>query len=340
MKKNTKFIVLIFILMLVSDFMFSQTILETGFTTEGIETVIQNTELLIEEPLVNTIRDKRKKSSEKEINSGMKVGAGTMLNSTGQYLNFSVKYYYKNFDFVAQIPYYLKEKVQYTLQTIETKGVGDFALGLGYGIQLTDIFYYAHLYVKLPTGDAGKMENDFLVPLGTGSTDYMVYASASKNINDLMSVGGNLQYKYNGNSSKTALISRLDNPDNDAITDDFETVDYTITNGNFFAVNADFNYFFDFGLNINTEFGFKTIGQGNTDKDYSYSWNDETEQLSGLTNKQDVKMLDLKIKAVYSISLFDISAGIKLPVYTKRNEDNLEDNRGVGIFLKFDYNIF
>ena len=51
-------------------------------------------------------------------------------------------------------------------------------------------------------------------------------------------------------------------------------------------------------------------------------------------------MLDLKIKAVYSISLFDISAGIKLPVYTKRNEDNLEDNRGVGIFLKFDYNIF
>lgn len=341
MKEITKGIVFIFALMLVTKLLFPQNSLETGFTTEGIETVIRNTELLIEEPLVNKIRDKKKQfSGEKETNSGMKIGAGTMLNNTGKYLSFSINYYYKNFDFAAQLPYYLNKKIKYSLETFETKGVGDFAVGLGYRTEISDILYYAHLDVKLPTGDAGKMENDFLVPLGTGSTDFMIFASANKNITEYISIAGNFAYKYNGSSSKTAEISRFDDPDNNVSTDDIESVEYAITNGNFLAVNANFAYSFDFGLTIDTKLGFKTIGQGNTDKDYSYSWNDETEQLSGLTNKQDVKMLDFKIAAIYSKALFDISAGIKLPLYTKRNEDNLEDNRGVGIFLKFDYNIF
>ena len=326
-------------LTLITGLLYSQTSLQTGFTTEGIETVTKNTELLIEEPLVNKIINAKKQVLYGNEMS-MSIGVETMINSSGKQLNLPINYRYKRFDFSVLLPYYLSRKMSYSLETAETKGFGDAAIGLGYGNDSSSFRYYIHVDAKLPTGDAGKMENGYLVPLGTGSTDFMFYTTATKHFNKKIALSGNFIYKYNGSSTKIAEIVRFDNPDDNINIEDIENVEYTITNGNFLNIDASISYLLKSGLSINADIAYRSIGSGNTDKKYSYSWNNETEEITGLSNKQEVKMLDFRPKLVYSTMLFDISAGMKLPLYTKRHEDNMEDNRGLGFFFKIDYNIF
>ena len=337
-----KLLVLLAVL-LASQMLLSQSQLESSFTTEGIETVTQNTEILIEEPLINKNKEKKDKNFLEDLNSdeiGMKIGVETVINGSGKSLNLPIKFRYGQFDFSSQIPYFFSKKMKYTLETAETSGLGDISVGAGYGSQAFTMFYYLHLDVKLPTGDDGKMEDGFLVPLGTGSTDFMLTTSVTKFITDNFSIGGGFGYKFNGSSSKIAEITRFDNPDDDDNTTDIESVDYTITNGNALNLNLNFDYYWDYGLSFNSDFSFKNIGDGNTDKEHSYNWNSETETLDGLSNKQAVTMLDLKATATYSISIFDISAGAKIPLSTERDENNKEDDREMGLFFKVDYTIF
>ena len=314
--------------------------LESSFTTEGIETVTHNTEVLIEEPLINKIKEKKDKHFIENFNPEnmeLKIGVETIINGSGSSLNLPIMYSYGQFNISAQIPYFLARKMKYTLETVETSGLGDVSVGVGYTNQAFDMFYNLHLDVKLPTGDDGKMEDGFLVPLGSGSTDFMLTTSASKFVTDNFSIGGGFSYKFNGSSSKIAEITRLDSANN---VQGIESVDYTITNGNALNLNINCDYYWDYGLSFGGDFAFKAIGDGETDKEHSYSWNDETNKLEGLSNKQAVTMLDLKASATYNISIIDITAGAKIPLFTERDENNKEGDREVGIFFKIDYSIF
>ena len=325
-------------LVFITTLLYSQVRLETGFTTEGIETVIKNTELLIEEPLANKIINLKKPMQGNEIN--MSIGIETMLNSSGKLLNIPINYRYKHVDFSVLLPYYFNRKINYSIETAETKGFGDAVVGLGYKNGSSSFVYYFHLDVKLPTGDDGKMENGYLVPLGTGSTDFMFYTSVSKYFNDKIVLSGKFMYKLNGSSTKIAEIVRLDNPDGNTGIEDIETIEYNIVNGNFLNIDASLAYLLKFGLSINADIAYRFIGEGNTNKKFSYSWTDDTKEITDISNKQDVKMLDFRTNLVYSNTLFDISAGIKIPLYTQRDEDNVEKDRSPGFYFKIDYNIF
>ncbi len=320
----------------------SQSHLESIFTTEGIGTVIGATDLLINEPLVNIVNDRIEKVEisefESRANFGLKIGIMFFSNETSKNLTIPLEFRYSLFNFSATVPYFLNKKMKYSLKEIESSGIGDISVGVGYSnVAFSEFYYNLRLDTKLATGDDLNSEDGYLVPLGTGSMDFMFSIFGTKFITEKISIGSSFSYKLNGTSSKTGKINRYDDEGN---VTGVESIKYDITNGNFLSLGSNLEYFFDFGLSLNSGIHFKLIGEGNTDKVHSYSWDEESISLTGLSNKQDASLVDLSVKATYGISIFDLSAGLKIPVYTKRNDDNLEDDRGISIFTKIDYSIF
>ena len=307
--------------------------LEGTFTTEGIETVIGNTSGLINEPISNQVKENFS-IEEQTHDTGFNLGAEMIINENVKSISLPLKYRVWSLDMVALVPYYFSKKMEYSLKDAETDGIGDISLGLGYGKVVSDTYLYGQFDVKLPTGDDEAKDGEFLNPLGTGTTDFVLFGLAHKDFSDEISAGISLSYKMNGSSSKKAEI--VDPDDETKIT----YVDYDITNGNLFTASTYLDYSLTSNFSLGSSITLKSIEEGSTDKEYSNSWNDEVSKLSDLSNKQDAMLLDLGVKATYSIGVFDISAGAKLPVYTDRHEDNNEDDRGVTFFTKFDYSLF
>lgn len=328
-----KRILLIIGLILSSIPVMAQSHLEATFTTEGIETVIGNTSGIINEPISNKIKDKFSDEDQTQ-QSGFNIGAEILVNENSKNISIPLKYRLWTIDFIASVPYFFNKRMEYSIKSAETSGVGDISLGAGYGRIFSETYLYGEIGVKLPTGDDEATDSDYLVPLGTGSTDVVLFGLAHRDLNDTFGLGLSLSYKINGSSSKTAEI--LDPDDNSKIT----TVDYEITNGNLFNISTYIDYSLASNLSLEGMFALKMIGEGSTDKEYSNSWNSDTKTLSDISNKQDTTLLDFSAKATYSLGIFDISGGVKLPLYTDRNDDNKEDDRGVTLFTKFDYSLF
>ena len=338
------------------------------FKTQGIESVITNTENLLDDPIIEQMRDfvppaieaKKKQmigSSEKDRNPvakadsresddegflgelKFKIGMENFVSGTNKNIKLPFSFNWREFTFGGSLPYVYSKKMNYALKSAESNGMGDMSLDFGYGSSLAGIDYGLNIFLKLPTGDDTNMESGYLVPLGTGTTDIVLAASAAKFL-EISSFGGSIMYKINGSSDKIAEIEHTENPDGVESTTDMEKINYTITNGNFLMLDGYYDYYSSFGVTFTGNLAFTFTGEGGTDKEHVYSWTEETEKLTDISNKQDMFLMDFTPSASYSYWILDFNAGLKIPLYTKRNDDNLEDDRGMAFFFKVDYNIF
>ncbi len=331
--------ILLFLFAFMVSCLFSDTILIT-ITPEGVETVTENTELILSDPFVEEIitgttepEEKTEDSEEAETGKliGFKIGIEMTVTGPTKAISLPLGYTFKKISFGITLPYILKREMKYLLETKTASGFGDISFKVGSNKWIKNVNFGLNIQAKLPTGDSENMEDGYLVPLGTGSTDLVVSLSAFKYLQKY-SLSGNLTYKLNGISEKTAELL-YDDMDNNPATDDIETIKYDIHNGNMLIFKGNFDYY----LNKWTVGGllvFSTTGEGSKDIIRTNNWEGPTVKENDISNLQDMTLLDIIPMVSYRLLRTDITLLAKIPVYTKRNEANDEDERKLVVSFK------
>lgn len=305
------------------------------FITEGIGTVIGSTELVENDPFVQEVTGHIPivGSLGESANLGeFLVGAGaeTFVSSKNQRITIPLKFAYEKFIFGASVPYYFKRTISYVDKDVEASGVGDVSVNVGYGDFFSGGYWSLATFVKLPTGDDENVEDGYLAPLGTGSTDFSGVFSLIF-YRDRFTFGGSALYKFSGVSTKTAEIKYSD--------DSIETVDYDIKNGDVISFNLYTDYDVTQRFVVTGAFNIANIGEGETDISHKFEDSSQNYDEKGISNKQDMFYVDFKPSVTYSLDFADFTLGGKIPVMTERNEDNTEEDREAGVFFKVDFTL-
>lgn len=313
--------------------------IEITFTPEGIRSATENTELLLSDPLINyssfyvppAFKDEKATASGAEEEGaaafgGFGIGLETEVSGPNKSISIPLNYAMKKFNFGVTLPYIYQRKMEYQAESKESSGIGDIAVSAGFGSWLgNSMLFNLNVFAKLPTGDDEKMVDGYLVPLGTGSTDWVFSLSLMK-IFSRFSFSGNFSYKMNGASEKIAEITHTN-------IDSIETINYDITNGDMLNFTGGLDFFLSPNWTIGGWVNFITVAEGSTDEEHSYTWKQGYTE-TGLSNKQDMTLVDLIPMLSYRLMMTDLTLMAKIPVVTERNEDNNEGDRGLTILFK------
>jgi len=331
--------ILLFLFVFMVSCLFSDTILIT-ITPEGVETVTENTELILSDPFVEqivtgTTEPGEEKEDSEEAETGKLTGfeAGIEMTVTGptKAISLPLGYTFKKFNFGITLPYILKREMRYLLKTKTASGIGDISFKVGTSRRMKNINFGLNIQAKLPTGDSENMEDGYLVPLGTGSTDFVLDFSAFKYFQKY-SFSGNLTFKVNGTSEKTAQLL-YDDMDNNPATDDIETIKYDIHNGNMLIFKGNLDYYLD-KWTVGGLLVFATTSEGSKDIARTNNWGGPTVKENDVSNLQDMTLLDIIPMVSYRLFRTDITLLAKIPILTKRNEANDEDERKLVVSFK------
>jgi len=340
-------------ILLMTAFIFGLTYgqaLDVTFTEEGVQAMIDNSALLTEEPIVNILDgyepvDLKLKNgilSPVQSNSefSLKAGAETQIGGNMKTLIIPLVFGWKNYNIGASIPVIMSKSISLSIDEITPSGIGDATLNIGYSNIFKGFYYSSDIFLKFSTGDWDNFEASNFAPLGTGSTDYVFSASVLKPFENI-SLSGSVSYKLNMSSDVKVIVYHPEDLDSNMVTQDTETVEFSITNGNLLLVNMNCSYYYKYNLKFSGRTTFLMTGEGETDKKYSYSYDPpKNTRISGISNNQDMMLLDITPSVSFSYNIIELTSGIKIPVYTEINEEMKKIERGLRFFLKVNYNIF
>jgi len=303
---------------------------DISFIPEGVQTTTQSTAQIITDPFNNTTQTVLTTPE----TSSLSAGAETEVGKYAKSLTVPLAYSYKNYCASLSVPYFFERSMNYSVGDKTASGIGDISLGAGYfnTIDALDtIGYQVNLLVKLPTGDDKKMTDGYLVPLGTGSVDYSFGLMLTRKYGDYF-----LRFKTSGRINSIAKKSTEITYANQGI----ETINYDIKNGNSVKFCFGCDYRIWSRLYLLTALDMSVYGDGTTDLSRTYSWARPAVSQNGIANKQELTMMDFNLGASYNLAIWELGAYLAVPVYTKRETTNSEEDRAVSFRLKFDYKFF
>lgn len=317
---------------------------------ENIETLITNTENIIEDPFIigshscypgiTEIENKFPGNlelvddsyTENEWLNNLEINAEIGFSKTSKFIKMPVAYYYKDFEISLAIPLYFQKRVYYSHGYVSTYGVGDLMLSGIWNKKSRTIFNKASLNVTFPTGNPNKVSDGYLCPLGTGSVDF-IFSNIFQFNKPKYGIYNNITYRYSGKSEKQVIVNYPNIPG-------AENLLYSIYNGHLLLVNTAANY--NFAYFFTAFAGISVIGnsQGSFDKTQSYTWKDDIVSSENQTANQNFVYLDAKLALSFSFYDTDLVFVLSQPIYTKRNIANIEANRSLSYYIRLSRNIF
>jgi len=328
---------LIFALSLVVTGIMSAQSVDILFIPEGVQTTTQSTAQIITDPFNSTTStvstQKPVVSSSTEVSS-FSAGAETEVSKYAKSITLPLAYSWKNYSASLSVPYFIERSMKYSVGDKKTSGIGDVSVGAGYFNTidaLDSLGYQLNLLVKLPTGDDKKMADGYLVPLGTGTVDHSLGLTLTRKYGDYF-----FRFKTATRINSIAKKSTEIVYANQGV----ETINYDIKNGNSVKMSFGCDYSIWSRLDLLTALDLSVYADGTTDLSRTYSWNRPAVSQTGMANKQELTMMDFNLGASYNLAIWEVGAYLSIPVYTKRETDNNEEDRAVSFRLKFDYKFF
>ncbi len=256
----------------------------------------------------------------------------TVLSPTSKFLRVPLSYEIENLTLSMSIPYYYQRTMEYSHDIISTRGFGDLSFNAAYRIAGDSFSAIFTFHTKLATGDANKQAGGYLVPLGTGTNDFMIGNEFLYNAGNLK-IYNNLSYRISGSHTQMAEIFY---PDMDYI----EFIEYDIRNGNTAMLNTVFSY--PLGLSVVLIGGFSAIHntEGNMDKHHSYSNESPDKEVLSLSARQDFLFVNANAGVSINILDTDIILNLVPPLFTQRNMSNSEAARKLMFFARLTRDIF
>ncbi len=227
-----------------------------------------------------------------------------------------IGYHYKNFGLNCKIPYIYERTVVYMDATKSSNGVGDVSAELSYMKRFGQFKTDFGIDVKLPTGDDVNVVDGYVVPLGTGSTDFKINASfailhKTKNAAMVLSTS----YFKPGMSKKKVQSVPAE------AKNIVETLDYEVTNGATFNVKG--TYMLETFRNLYLSFvlSYTNIQDGETDIKHSFDNGAPGYKETGIPNYQDMQLSDFVPSVIYSRWLFDFAMVMQVPIMSEYNDN-------------------
>ncbi len=299
---------------------------------ENITAVTTNSELIVSDQLNTSCTNPSKAELYNDETKNIFINMESSITPTSKFLMIPFGYTLKKkYSISVMLPYYFSRGMNYSHGTEMTSGIGDLSVKATYKHNNEKLKNEFSLLVKLPTGNANKQVNGYLVPLGTGTTDIMgqTILTYESNKNKLYF---NLSFRLNGKLERKAQITY---PAGAGV----ETIKYNIKNGNTFMFYSSYSYkFWKYASGLA---GFSVIknGQGAIDQTQSLD-NGPTLSFNGMNAGQSFFIADFNPAIIISIKKFDIALGCKIPAYTKVSEINSEDKRKLMYTFRFSYSIY
>lgn len=338
---------------------------ELVLVPESIGTAISNDEHIISDPVIidNTGNnpgdeerdeywdpdDKDPDEDEEEeptVERNLGVRLETLLTPRSKFFRIPLSYSIGNFTLAASLPFYYDRSIQYSDVTVSATGFGDLQVRASYDIRQRRYFTRFQLTVKLPTGDENKQVDGRLVPLGTGSTDFILGNIYLRRIGPF-DFYNNLSYRISGEYNRILKIQYLDDQDPPDILYS-EISDFTIKNGNTLMLNSVLTYPLPLGLSLNIGGSLIHNSEGRLDRLTTYEagiwdridipYNDE-EILDG-SARQELFFVDANTGLSLNIFHTDIMASVQIPVITEFGDFSPGRDRKPFFLLKISHKLF
>jgi len=228
-----------------------------------------------------------------------------------------------------RIPIIFSRTIEYWDGEATTSGLGDVALDLEYktnfGSKGQQLRFTST--AKFPTGDNEAEDNDHIVPLGTGSLDFLGRLQYSRSTQKTGFVGTAL-YRYNSSGESVS-------------GDAFGSTTTELTNGNLFVVSAFGRYNAKGPWWLHCGVSFALTGDG--EQVASYVNNDDSSL--NWTTENDIStkssLVDIFPGISYDLGLISPYFGVRIPLSSSYDVDDPafpHADRETSFVLQFTYN--
>ncbi len=300
------------------------------FIKENIGTVTTNTELIVSDQLNLSCTNPSLIAERIDETRNIFINVESSITPTSKFLIIPFGYTFKKkYSVSCVIPYYVNRGLNYSHGPESASGIGDLTLKTSFKHNKGKFRNEYSLAAKLPTGDAYKQVNGYIVPLGTGTTDYMGQAILNYKVNK-STFYGNLSFRINGKLKRKAIID---------LTSETKEIKYSIKNGNTFMFYSSYSYKFWKYASFLTGLSAIKNGKGEIDQTTSSSTGPSF-TITGTTAGQDFFIFDGNPAIVFSIQKFNLLLGCKIPLYTKVSELNSEEKRKLMYTFSLSYSIY
>ena len=317
---------------------------------QNVETLIGNNENvyldpfwvdnLIDFPGITATQD-RFNINEKEVDeiantedmfTSFDIDAEFGWSKTAKFVDLPLAYFYKDFEFSLQIPFYFQKQVFYSHGYVSTMGLGDLTLLSSWKYNNLQVFDKVSIAVSIPTGNQNKSVGGYLCPLGTGSYD-IIFDNQFQLNKPNYAINSILTYRYSGQSKRKIIISYPD-------IGGFEQIEYFLSNGHTVSLNSSFNFYLTNYMSVFGGFSLMRNTSGKLSKQQKYSWNSDIIITEGQVPFQEFFIADIKCALAFTLLSTDIVFVLSQPVYTWRKSESVENDRKLNYYIKLSRNIF
>lgn len=266
--------------------------------------------------------------------TGLQVTIETSISPDCKFLKIPLKYSFGQLSINSSIPYFYDRSIEYAQGPVSTTGFGDFQLGLSYDIAADNLTFQPSLNASLPTGNASKQVDGFLIPMGTGSLDLVTGAVISYN-SARFSVNNNLSYRLSGQGTRSVVLLHEQGT---------EEIDYKITNGNTILLNSVFNYVLTNEVMFRAGLNSVVNSDGRLSKVHTFDWDEEGRsrvmEYDDLSANQEFIFFDASAGVQVSLLGYSVLFSMKQPLYTQFNENTPRPDRKLEFYFKFSKGLF
>ncbi len=299
------------------------------FIKENIGTLTSNTELIISDQLNLSCTNQAIAAERIEESKNIFIDVESSITPTSKFLVIPLGYTFKKkYSISCVIPFYLSRGLNYSHGTESSSGIGDLTIKASFKHRKGNFRNEYGLAAKLPTGDAYNQVNGYIVPLGTGTTDFIGQAIINYKVNK-STFYGNMSFRINGKLKRKATIDLIN---------DTQEIDYSIKNGNTFMFYTSYSYKFWKYTSILAGLSAIKNGKGEIDQTTNLS-SGPSFTITGNTAGQNFFIFDGNPALVFSIKKFNLLLGCKIPLYTKVSELNSEEKRKLMYTFSLSYSI-
>lgn len=319
---------------------------------ENVET-LQDNPTNYDDPLVNgnginvpgnAETDNNFTPSEKNFQYGISAEVG--FSSMSKYLNVPLSIGYKGFNLTVAIPFYIQKKAKYSPTPAFPKGyvaayggLGDISAELSYKFQYPKIYDCISFTTSFPTGNKNRMVKGYIVPMGTGSFDF-IFSNSFQYRHEYFRIYNNISYRLSGKCKRDLTMSVPYYDEANVLQTGQENINYVTSNGNFLSCNTSFDYPVLSWMSLHAGFAVMNSSAGTIYHKHTYSWNDGVNEFPTSKSNQAYTSVDVRAAIAFSYWGIDLMCVVAQPVYVKTENQNIKDSQKFNFYIKLSKKIF
>ncbi len=314
---------------------------------ENVETLMDNPVAFIDDPLANGNTINVPGSAETENNFklddgnfhfGMSAEAG--FSPLSKYIGIPLSISYKGFSLGVSIPFYIQKKAKYSHGFVAAYGgFGDVTSSLSYKLQKPKIFESFAVTVSFPTGNQNRTVDGYIVPMGTGSFDF-IFANTFQYRFSRFRIYNNLSYRLSGKCSRDlSMVSPYYDADN-VMQSGTEMINYVTANGNLFSCNTSFDYPVLNFMSLHAGFAILNNSAGSIYQKHTFSYKDDVIEIPEQGANQSYTSIDVRAALAFSYWGIDLMCVVAQPVCVLTDNPNIKESQKFSFYIRLSKKIF